>query len=135
MERKRKEWKLDDGSIWTTKSLSELVGCSLSSAYHRLSKTKDPVYVLRPIDKVKRVKGYKLYKLDDGSEWTAKQVAEFTGCPRSTASTRLSYYTDPAKVLAPPIRKPLHDKNLNKQMKKRMFFDPEGHWKLINSFT
>jgi hypothetical protein len=91
--------------------------------------------VLRPVESVKRIKGYKVYRLDDGSEWTAKQVATHTGCLHSTASTRLSCYTDPDKVLAPPVRNPLHDKRLNEQMKSRMFFDPEGHWKLINSFT
>jgi hypothetical protein len=135
MGSKRREWKLDDGSVWTTKSLSELVGCSVSSAYHRLMKTSNPEYVLRPVESVKRIKGYKVYRLDDGSEWTAKQVATHTGCLHSTASTRLSCYTDPDKVLAPPVRNPLHDKRLNEQMKSRMFFDPEGHWKLINSFT
>jgi len=130
-----RKWKLDDGTVWTTTELKELIGCSSSSAYHRLIKSTDPAYVLRPIEQVKRVRGQKLYLLDDGSEWTARMVTKHTGCLPSTAATRLCCYTDPAKVLAPPQGKVYKDRMVGNAMKRRMYADPLGHWALINKFV
>jgi hypothetical protein len=132
MGTKARQWTLDDGTTWTTKALGEAVGCSASSAYHRLNKSSDPTYVLRPLEDVKRVNGYRIYVLDDGSEWTSRMVAEKTGCLLSTAATRLSCYTDVDKIMAPPLKKLFKDRMENNAMKNRMYFDPLGHWKLLN---
>jgi len=113
----------------------KLINCSLGVAYYRLKKSSDPDEILKPLDKNKSVDGLKIYTLDDGSRWTAKQVAKHTGCILSTASTRLSCYTDPKKVLAPPLEKTAKDRRINNAIKERMLFDPYGHWKLINSNT
>lgn len=135
MGSKARQFILDDGSEWTTEGLSSRIGISHSSAYYRLNKSTDPIIVLRPRDKVKVTNGLKLYILDDGSEWTSADVSEYTGCKKSTASTRLTMYTDPKKVLAPPYTPSTKIKTVTGAIKKRMLYDPEGHWKLINRST
>ena len=130
-----RKFTLDDGSVWTTGGLSLRIGIAHSSAYYRLNKSTDPTIVLKPRDKVKVTSGLKLYKLDDGSEWTSAEVAEYTGCKKSTASTRLTMYTDPVKILAPPLSVTTVKKTVTDAIKKRMLYDPDGHWKLINRST
>ena len=135
MGMKHREWILDDGSVWTTTMVRELVGCTASSAYNRLTKSADPKRVLRPLDAVKKINGKKVYILDDGSGWTSDMVVEHTGCLKSTASTRLSCYTDPDKVLAPPLKKTQREMEARKAMQDRMYFDRLGHWALINKYS
>jgi hypothetical protein len=130
-----KKFTLDDDSVWTTRDLSALIGISHSSAYYRLNKSTDPAQVLKPRDKIKVTNGLKLYTLDDGTEWTSAEVSEHTGCKKSTASTRLTMYTDPKKVLAPPYTPSTKIKPVTDAIKRRMLYDPEGHWKLINRST
>jgi len=126
-----KEYTLDDGSVWTIETAAERLGCHKSSAYARLNNSTDPDRVFRPINKEKCGYGYKLYTLDDGTKWTASMVAEHSGVTRGTASTRLSCYTDPEKVLCPPKNKQA-DKTPVNAAKQRMYYDPLGHWALIN---
>jgi len=135
MGSKARQFILDDGSEWTTEGLSSRIGISHSSAYYRLNKSTDPTQVLKPRDKIKVTNGLKLYKLDDGSEWTSADVSEYTGCKKSTASTRLIMYTDPKKVLAPPYTPSTKIKPITEAIKSRMLYDPDGHWKLINRST
>jgi hypothetical protein len=135
MSSKLKEWVLDDGSVWTTAKVMLLLDCSISSAYYRLTKSSKASVVLRPKEIHKIHKGKRLYVLDDGTEWTSTMVAKHTGCLPSTASTRLSTYTDPAKVLANPLGQMCKGKTVNESVKKRMLYDPLGHWKLINRYT
>jgi len=130
-----KKFTLDDDSVWTTRDLSALIGISHSSAYYRLNKSTDPAQVLKPRNKIKVTNGLKLYTLDDGTEWTSAEVSEYTGCKKSTASTRLTMYTDPKKVLAPPYTPSTKIKPVTDAIKRRMLYDPEGHWKLINRST
>jgi len=135
MGSKARQFILDDGSEWTTEGLSSRIGISHSSAYYRLNKSTDPTQVLRPRDKIKVTNGLKLYTLDDGTEWTSADVSEYTGCKKSTASTRLTMYTDPKKVLAPPYTPSTKIKPVTEAIKGRMLYDPDGHWKLINRST
>jgi len=132
---KRREWTLDDGSVWNTENLSKLVGITSSSAYYRLNHSSDPNEVLKPKSEVKSSNGLKIYTLDDGSKWTAEEVVKHTGCKKSTVATRLTVYTDPEKVLAPPLSATTIGKTVSETIKKRMFYDPLGHWKLLNMNT
>jgi len=135
MGSKIREWTLDDGSVHTVRSVMSIVGCSQGTAYARLSKSTDNKHILRPREKHKIHGGQRVYILDDGSGWTSRRVAEVTGCSPSTASTRLSCYSDAEHVLAPPKDKVNKELSVKKHMQERMFFDPLGHWKLINSCT
>jgi hypothetical protein len=132
MGAKPKEWVLSDNSVWTAMQVANYVGINNSSAYHRLRKSTDRATVLRKAENVKRLGGKRLYILDDGSEWTSNMVANHTGCLLSTASTRLSTYTDPAKVLAPPLYYNTKDKTVTASVRERMYYDPLGHWALLN---
>jgi hypothetical protein len=132
MGAKPKEWVLSDNSKWTAMQVANYVGIGHSSAYHRLSKSADRDIVLRKAENVKRLGGKRLYILDDGSEWTSTMVANHTGCLLSTASTRLGTYTDPAKVLAPPPYYVTKGRTVSAAIKERMYYDPLGHWALLN---
>jgi hypothetical protein len=122
-------FKLDDGRVLTTADVSKILNCSQSTAYARLTKSTDPARVLRTLHK--SPKGGRIYTLDDGSKWTARQVAKHTGVAKSTASTRLSMYTEPEKVLC-SLKCQVVDVSDAKICETRMFFDPLGHWALIN---
>ena len=131
MGSKRREWTLDDGTVWTTETVMLKVGCAQGTAYYRLKRSSDPREALKSRAAHKITGGMKVYVLDDKSEWTARQVADYTGCKLSTASTRLSCYTDVDKVLAAPLHQTTKDRVVNGSIKKRMFFDPDGHWRLL----
>jgi len=133
--KKLKEWTLDDGSVWTVQDLMDKLGCAHTTAYARLHRGgSSATHVLRPCEKNKDAYGYKVYTLDDGSQWTAASVAKHTGVAKSTASTRLSCYTDPKTVLAPPKYKTI-DKKVANIRNGRMYYDPLGHWALLNKNT
>ena len=137
MEKKRKAqivYKLDDGSEWTVREAAIKLVCTNSTAYARLTSSTDPDRVFRTINKNKDTHGMKIYTLDDGSQWTARQVAAYAGIAKSTASTRLSVYTDPEHVLCPTKTKQVDIRNA-KVCQTRMYFDPLGHWALLNKNT
>jgi len=131
---KNLEFTLDDGTVITTNQLSEQLGCSVSTAYSRLMASKDPKLVYRKVNKTH--KGGRFYTLDDGTKWNAASLSEALSIPMSTAATRLSCYTDPKKVLAPRHTKTRKkEKSVPSIIKQRMYFDPDGFWKLINKAT
>lgn len=133
----RKKWKqytLDDRSKWTVKEAAIELKCNQSTAYARLRSSSDPKHVFRPLNITKDKHGHKIYTLDDGSKWTAIEVAKHTGVAKSTASTRLSTHSDPNKVLA-AIGERIMNKDAVEQYKTRMYYDPLGHWALINKNT
>jgi len=131
---KNLEFTLDDGTVITTNQLSEQLGCSVSTAYARLMASKDPKLVYRKVNKTH--KGGRFYTLDDGTKWNAASLSEALSIPMSTAATRLSCYTDPKKVLAPRHTKTRKkEKSVPSIIKQRMYFDPDGFWKLINKAT
>ena len=134
MGSKNLEFTLDDGTVITTNQLSEQLGCSVSTAYSRLMASKDPKLVYRKVNKTH--KGGRFYTLDDGTKWNAASLSEALSIPMSTAATRLSCYTDPKKVLAPRHTKTRKkEKSVPSIIKQRMYFDPDGFWKLINKAT
>ena len=124
---------LDDGTELTSSDLAEKVGCTQGTAYGRLVSSSDPAKVFRPINATNKGS---VYVLDDGSEWTTAKLAKHLDVKKTTAGARLANSRDPARVLAPVKRNDIDERNHRKvsaDMKKRMFFDPLGHWKLINN--
>lgn len=136
MGTRSRKFKLTDGSVWTTPELAKKLGCSVSTAYSRLSKYKDPAKVLKPRALHKIHNGLRVYVLDDGTEWTARTLAEHLSIKQSTASTRLSMYTDPVKIFAPPPSTGVVTTKGGAAIRAgRMYYDPDGHWKLIMRAT
>ncbi len=134
---KEAKWTLDDGTITTTIEVAEKLGTNIGTAYSRLKRSKDPKVVYKPLPEYRFTNGKreKLYTLDDGSKWTAREVAKAVGCKRGTASSRLCTMTDPAKVLEKPSNLKKPSKAIEKIIKERMYFDPLGHWKLLMKNT
>jgi len=123
---------LDDGTKITSTELSNKVGCTQGTAYGRLMNSSDPAKVFRPVNTTNRGA---VYVLDDGSEWTTAKLARHLNANKTTAGARLANSRDPARVLAPVKRNEVDERNhrVSNAMKKRMYFDPLGHWKLINN--
>ncbi len=113
---------LDDGTKITSTQLSNKVGCTQGTAYGRLMSSSDPAKVFRPVNATNRGA---VYVLDDGSEWTTAKLAKHLDVKKTTAGARLANSRDPARV-------DLHKHRISSAMKQRMFFDPLGHWKLLN---
>jgi hypothetical protein len=123
---------LDDGTKITSTELSKKVGCTQGTAYGRLVSSSDPAKVFRPVNATN--KGA-VYVLDDGSEWTTAKLAKHLDVMKATAAARLANSKDHKRVLAPVKRNEIDERNHKKvsaDMKKRMYFDPLGHWKLLN---
>jgi len=84
-------------------------------------------------------KNAKVYTLADGTQWTVDKLSEFLpNIKRSTLATRLSVTNDPKKVLNPIVQNNTTRERredvvyVSKRIKKRMYYDPLGHWSLIN---
>lgn len=135
MGNKIREWTLDDGKVYNTDMVAKLIGITPSSAYYRLMSSSDPDKVLRPKNEVRADNHLRIYTLDDGSKWTAAEVVRHTGCKKSTIATRLSVYTDPEKVFAPPLSPSTKGNSVSETIQGRMLYDPLGHWKLLNANT
>lgn len=130
--RKVKIWTLDDGSKYTTEEVMSKVGCVYSTAFARLVRSSNP-------EKIFKSKAFtrsgRTYTLDDGSQWTTLGLAKHLGIKRSLAGTRLSLWTDPERVMQDPKRVNVEDRAIKAIQSERMFFDPIGHWALINKNT
>ena len=71
--------------------------------------------------------------LDDGSTWTTKAVSDLINCSSSNAYSRLMGSKDPSIVLRPMgMAKKIDGK---RSLSNRMYFDPLGHWKLLNKYV
>ena len=123
---------LDDGTKITSTELAKKLGCTQGTAYGRLMSSSDPVKLSRPITPTNRGA---VYVLDDGSEWTTAQLAKHLDVMKTTAGARLANSRDPTRVLAPVKRNDVDQRQhrISSAMKERMYFDPLGHWKLINN--
>lgn len=134
-----KKWTLDDGTVVTLAHVMETTGYSRSVCYSRLMRHKDPAKIYAKIHPKRQLKDY---HLDDGSVWTSKTLAKHLGCSISTASTRLSVMSPDSKRVLQPFKNPtwgeddyLNSKQVKKMINSRMYFDPLGHWNLINKYV
>ena len=141
--RKVKVWTLDDGSRVTTADIMVALNCPYSTAFSRLTRSRNP----EQIYKTKQdTSGGKTYLLSDGSYWTVGQLAKHLNCLHSTAGVRLSHSltkgNDVKKVLAPVnhqysvdeiIRR--GEQKIREEQESRMIGDPVGFWALFNANT
>jgi len=142
-ERKVKLWVLSDGSKVTTEDVMQTLGCVRSTAYSRLLRSKDPLYIYK---EKQDTSGSKTYLLSDGSRWTVAQLAKHLGCLHSTAGVRLSLSltkgNDVTRVLRPvnalmnvsELRE-RRSKVIKKIQSERMIGDVDGFWKIFNRGT
>ena len=138
---KVREFPLDDGTIMTVKTMIKLTGWARNTCYRRLLKTTCPIELFKPKS---HTHSNKTYTLDDGSTWTSQSLAIHLNCKRSVAGTRLSVMNGESKrILRPVSYSSLYDgngespanKEIRARIEKRMWYDKEGHWKLINKYT
>ena len=136
MYKKARKYELNDGRIVTVREVMEVTGMTQNACYFRLQRSKDPEVVFA-IPREKR-NGHTVYKLDDGSDWTAPELVEHLNCKKSTASARLSTMNGDAKRILAPIFRPQEDEEifLNKQeikkrVSERMLEDSTGFWRTL----
>ncbi len=81
----------------------------------------------------------KEHTLTDGSVWTSPMVAEALQCTLAVACTRLAKTKDPAVLLKPiqkrGTKKTQAELSIKEIRSNRMYFDPLGHWNLLNKNT
>ena len=130
-------YKLTDGTTITKKELMEQTGWGSGTCYSRLQKTNERDKLFKPIGRKNR-EGLKVYTLDDGSVWTARQLAEHLNCKPSTASTRLSMMRGESKRILAPIKRVKEDEDflneaeIKERISKRMYEDSTGFWGIFN---
>ena len=134
-----RKFKLTDGTSITCDEMTAKTGWSRGTCYARLTKTDDHIELYKPVALTQKGR---VYILDDGSEWTSKSLAKHLGCKRSTAGTRLALMKgDSKRILSPPRDASYYDeqasnhKEVQLEVEKRMLWDKQGHWKLINKNT
>lgn len=133
----RREFSLDDGTVLTVDDMVEKTGWARGTCYARLSKWTNPLKVFKALSSTQRGR---LYVLDDGSEWTSQSLAEFLDCKVSTAGTRLSMMKGESKRILAPVRggtsyydaRANNSTEVQKRVRGRMWYDPLGHWELLN---
>jgi Zn-dependent peptidase ImmA (M78 family) len=128
------EYTLSDGSAITAMQLAYKVGISTSAARYRLSKSTNVDELFKSKKHLSPKKGkYKIYRLDDGTTWTVKDLVSKLGVSPSCASNRLcssnkaEYVLQPKRVFNSPLKA-----EVTKRVQNSMFFDPLGHWALLN---
>lgn len=125
---------LDDGTQYNANQLAEVLGCTHSSARRRLKMSSDPKVILAPC----QPPGGKEYVLDDGTRLNVKKLIEMVpGLKRTTAATRLAYTSDPKKIFKPALTHSddyvaALERELQREIESRMYYDPDGHWSLLN---
>lgn len=133
-----KRHQLTDGTTITAPELALKLNCAIPTAKCRLTRSKDPKVLFKPVIKSADLKrgNFKKYTLDDGSVWTVPQIAEKTGLTNQAVASRLFITKEAAKVLLPKRRHPAVDtKRVSKEVKQRMYFDPDGFWKIFNKIA
>ena len=136
MNKRRRKFKLDDGTILTVDDMMEKTGWARNTCYYRLNNTSDPKELFAERT-YKKLGGLYVYTLDDGSEWTSETLAQHLQCKRSTASTRLSMMQGDSKRILSPVRgsgtyEESESLALKKRLRNSMWSDPLGHWALLN---
>jgi hypothetical protein len=74
---------------------------------------------------------HKVYTLSDGKDYTAAEIVKITGASPGAIYGRLNRSRDAKVVLKPPHAKGCQAVKIDE----RMFFDPLGHWQLLNKCT
>jgi hypothetical protein len=123
--------ELSDGTHVTAADIAEKVGCSISTARCRLTRSKEVEVVYRSM----QVTGsHKTYRLDDGSKWTIPEMVAETGLSKNALTVRLHKSKDPNIVLKPKDSNGsvIQGARISEAIKQSMYFDPLGHWKLLN---
>ncbi len=138
--KKLTKYKLSDGQSLTAKALAELAGIALPTARTRLQQSRDIQWLTRPLVKGNNIsKGiFKKYTLSDGSVWTVPELVIKTNCTKQTVAARLHKSLDAARVLRPVFAgTPMGQDSVKarENIKTRMFFDPDGFWKIFNRST
>lgn len=134
MPKKQRQYKLDDGQLITVKQLMERTGLTKTACYFRLARSSDPEEIFKPLGEMRN--GMKVYRLDDGSDWTAPELAEYLDCKKATASTRLSMMNGEAERILAPVKSSktdaeifLNSKEVRERVAERMYEDSTGFWK------
>jgi len=122
---------LSDGTKVTAADVASRLECDISTARCRLTRSKNVESVYKPI---KPTSTQAIYTLDDGSKWTLSELADETGLTRNAMGTRLHKSRKPEDILKPKstngtVRDP---SRISEAIKQSMYFDPLGHWKLLN---
>jgi len=139
MNSKTHVYTLDDGSTTTVEDMVKELNWAKSTCWSRLQSSTDPSKVykkLSPTRKDSRIE----YTLDDGSRWTAETLAAYlakkynTTCKSTTAGGRLCTMKGNSKKIFSPLREGRDEEynKVSKMIKDRMYFDPLGHWALLN---
>lgn len=127
--------ELTDGTFVTAQDVANTLNCAITTARCRLSRSKDPAIIYKPVMKASALaKGkFKSYTLDDGSVWTVPEIAQHTGLTKNAIAVRLHKSNKAAVVLKTRTQsKDLKVARVPKEIKSRMFYDPDGFWKLFN---
>jgi len=136
-----KKYRLTDGSYVTAKEVANKIGCSDALARSRLSRYIDPKNVFMPkntkSNKASEPKKKKLkyYLLNNGESVTAIDVADKANISITQARKRLNKHKDPDIVFLKQEAKTEDNSLKMRNIKTRMFYDPQGHWKLLNANT
>ena len=139
MNEKTRIYTLDDGTTTTVEDMVKELNWASSTCYARLQDSTDPSRVYRSLSPTRKDSRIE-YTLDDGSVWTAVTLAEHLAlkynaeCKSTTAGGRLCTMDGDSKRILAPLREGYTEesKSVKKLIGDRMFFDPLGHWALLN---
>jgi len=132
--RKSKIYVLTDGTEVTAFDIVAKTGVSVSTARCRLARTRDPekIFLIKSNDPKKGK--FKSYTLDDGSVWTIPEIVAKAGISKQCAAARLHRSHEVALVLKTKSTNGtvIQQAKVTANMRERMYFDPDGFWKLFN---
>lgn len=132
--------ELTDGTFVTAQDVADKVGCAITTARCRLTRSKDPAMVYKKVTNLnKKGKGRypSSYKLDDGSVWTLEKISKHTGLTKNAISGRLHKSRKASVVLKPKHINSTVVKQwkVTAETKQRMYYDPDGFWKIFNKIA
>ncbi len=135
LNRPIKKFTLDDGTKITPNELAAKVRISNAAARGRLEKSTNPKILFRKAGKRIKKRELMKYRCSDGKLRTARDAAKEFGLGLSTMSNRMSRGILNVEDLSRPSGRSKNgemSKVVSEIVKQRMFFDPDGHWALIN---
>jgi hypothetical protein len=133
---KSKVYELSDGTEITARGLADRVDISITTARCRLCRTRDPSVLFKPAlggGNSAKSGHFKVYTLDDGSQWTIPEIVKKSGITKQCAAARLHKSRSAEKVLKIKVFVEGEDnKRIRGLVSERMIFDPDGFWKIFN---